>query len=84
MRNHEKMFPEGTDNKASAGYLYPIGGFCILDTVNPKPIPTAFNLGRGVPMTTKDVKRKLRAILSADVQGYSRLWGTTRSRPLRP
>ncbi len=32
---------------ASAGYLYPIGGFCILDTVNPKPIPTAFNLGRG-------------------------------------
>ncbi|MBW1708239.1 MAG: hypothetical protein JRJ86_24330 [Deltaproteobacteria bacterium] len=26
-------------------------------------------------MTTKDVKRKLRAILSADVQGYSRLMG---------
>jgi hypothetical protein len=37
------MFPEGTDSKASAGYLYPIGGFCILDTVNPKPIPTASN-----------------------------------------
>ena len=29
------MFPEGTDSKASAGYLYSIGGFCILDTVNP-------------------------------------------------
>jgi len=29
------MFPEGTDSKASAGYLYPIGGFCILDIVNP-------------------------------------------------
>jgi len=29
------MFPEGTDNKASAGYSYPIGGFCILATVNP-------------------------------------------------
>ena len=28
------MFPEGTDNKASAGYLYPIGGFCILTTVD--------------------------------------------------
>jgi len=41
------MFPEGSDNKAPAGYLYPIGGFCILDTVNPKPIPTAFNLGKG-------------------------------------
>ena len=26
-------------------------------------------------MTTRDVKRKLRAILSADVQGYSRLMG---------
>ncbi|MBL7176956.1 MAG: adenylate/guanylate cyclase domain-containing protein [Desulfobacteraceae bacterium] len=26
-------------------------------------------------MTTKDVKRKLTAILSADVQGYSRLMG---------
>ncbi|MBW2614872.1 MAG: adenylate/guanylate cyclase domain-containing protein, partial [Deltaproteobacteria bacterium] len=26
-------------------------------------------------MTTKDVKRKLSAILSADVQGYSRLMG---------
>jgi len=38
------MFPEGTDNKASAGYLYPIGGFCILDTVNPNFLhPTAFN-----------------------------------------
>ena len=26
-------------------------------------------------MATKDIKRKLRAILSADVQGYSRLMG---------
>jgi len=23
------MVPEGNDNKASAGYLYPIGSFCI-------------------------------------------------------
>ena len=30
------MFPEGTDNKASEGYLYPIGGFCILDIVTPE------------------------------------------------
>ena len=29
------MFPEGTDNIASAGYLYPIGGFRILTTINP-------------------------------------------------
>jgi len=43
MGNHEKMFPEGTDNEASAGYSYPIGGFCILDIVNLKPISTAFN-----------------------------------------
>jgi hypothetical protein len=41
------VFPEGITKKASAGYLYPVGGFCILDTVNPKPIPTASNLGRG-------------------------------------
>ncbi len=29
------MSPEGTDNKASAGYLYPIGGFCILNIGKP-------------------------------------------------
>ncbi len=78
------MFPEGTDNKASVGYLYPIGGFCILDTVNPKPIPTAFNLARVNPMATKDFKRKLTAVLSADVAGYSRLMGKIRLQLLRP
>ncbi len=43
----KNCFQKVLDNKASAGYLYPIGGFCILDTVNPKPTPTAFNLERG-------------------------------------
>jgi hypothetical protein len=52
------MFPEGIAKKASKGYLYPIGGFCILG---------------GAPMTEEPVKRKLTAILSADVKGYSRL-----------
>jgi adenylate cyclase len=33
-----------------------------------------FHFG-GNPMNTEDVKRKLSAILSADVQGYSRLMG---------
>jgi len=32
-------------------------------------------------MTTKEVKRKLAAILSADVKGYSRLMGRMRKEP---
>jgi len=52
------MFPEGNDNKASTGYLYPIGGFCIWG---------------GAPVTTDAFKRKLTAIFSADAKEYSRL-----------
>jgi hypothetical protein len=26
---YEKMLPEGTDIKASEGFLYPFGGFCV-------------------------------------------------------
>jgi len=48
------------------------------NTTNSAKQPRSFSiksLSRGDLMTTKDVKRKLRAILSADVQGYSRLMG---------
>ena len=55
------MFPEGHEKKASRGYLYPRGGFCIL--------------GDGEPMAAEGYKRKLTAIMSADVAGYSRLMG---------
>jgi len=34
-KGYKEMFPEGTDNKASTGHKYSIGGFCILDIVNP-------------------------------------------------
>ncbi len=54
------MFPEGGENKASTGQLYPLGGFCILG---------------GDPMNTQDFKRKLTAVFSADVAGYNRLMG---------
>ena len=36
---------------------------------------SVLNFLGGNPMTTKGVKRKLTAILSADVKGYSRLMG---------
>ena len=55
------MFPEGHEKKASRGYLYPRGGFCILGMVSPWP--------------AEGYKRKLTAIMSADVAGYSRLMG---------
>ena len=57
------MFPEGSIKKASAGYLYPIGGFSL----------GQINYRRFDPMTEEQAKRKLAAILSADVKGYSRL-----------
>lgn len=62
------MSPEGTDNNASAGYLYPIGGFCVLYIVNPKPIPTAFNLGRDQSLTTEEGRHILCCILATDVE----------------
>jgi adenylate cyclase len=51
---------EGEVNKASKGFLQFFGGFCFWG---------------GDPMATGDVKRKLTAIFSADVEGYSRLMG---------
>jgi adenylate cyclase len=50
--------PEGHESKASKGFVYPLGGFFVRG---------------GNPMATGDVKRKLTAIFSADVEGYSRL-----------
>ena len=32
------MFPEGSAKRASKGHLYPVGGFFILDIVNPDNI----------------------------------------------
>ena len=52
---------EGVNHGASGGQICPFGGF--------------FYGVEGNAMTTEDVKRKLSAILSADVQGYSRLMG---------
>jgi TolB-like protein/class 3 adenylate cyclase len=49
---------EGEEKKASGGFLYPIGGFCIWG---------------GGHVNIEGFKRKLTAILSADVEGYSRL-----------
>ena len=54
------MFPEGIVIKASKGFLCLPGGFLYLG---------------GDLMATEDFKRKLTAILSADVAGYSRLMG---------
>jgi len=51
---------EGDKSKASEGYFYSRGGF--------------FAWG-GHPVMEERVKRKLKAILSADVKGYSRLMG---------
>jgi len=58
--SYERILPEGADSKASEGFLYLPGGFYIWE---------------GDPMTTESFKRKLTAILSADVAGYSRLMG---------
>jgi adenylate cyclase len=49
---------EGNKGKASKGFLCSLGGFFVWG---------------GDPMATGDVKRKLTAIFSADVEGYSRL-----------
>jgi hypothetical protein len=48
-------------NKASEGFLYPLGGFCVWG---------------GDPVNTEDFKRKLTAILSADVASV-RMWQVT-------
>ena len=58
--NYEKILPEGIEYKAFKGFLYPCGGFFVWG---------------GDPMTEESFKRKLTAILSADVEGYSRLMG---------
>ena len=52
--------PEGGAKKASEGFLYPSGGFFVWG---------------GDPVMEERAKRKLSAILSADVKGYSRLMG---------
>ena len=62
------MFPEGIAKKASSGYLSPIGGFYILGSD---------------PVTEESFKRKLTAILSADVEGYSRLMGEDEDATIR-
>jgi len=54
--------------KASEGFLYPLGGFCIWG---------------GDPMAIEDFKRKLTAIFSADVAGYSRLMGEDEAATVR-
>jgi adenylate cyclase len=56
-----KRSPEGCERKASCGDFYPLGGFSIFS-------------GNEF-MNTQDFKRKLTAVASADVAGYSRLMG---------
>ena len=55
------MSPEGHERKASKGFVYPLGGFCVW--------------GGDPMMGTEGFERKLAAIFSADVAGYSRLMG---------
>jgi len=51
---YEKILPEGFNNEASKGFLYPFGGFCIWGSD---------------PVNRKEFKHRLTAILSADVDG---------------
>ena len=60
--------PEGGVKKAFEGFLYPSGSFCIL---------------RGEAMASEDFRRKLTAIFSADVAGYSRLMGEDEEATIR-
>jgi hypothetical protein len=53
------VFPEGGERKASGGYVLSVWGL--------------FCCRRGGPVTEERAKRKLTAILSGDVKGYSRL-----------
>jgi adenylate cyclase len=52
--------PEGSDFKASKGFIYSLRGFFVWG---------------GDLMATEEFKRKLTAVMSADVVGYSRLMG---------
>jgi hypothetical protein len=63
-----RKFPEVRESKASGGYSYLLGGFS--------------HFG-GDRMNTQDFKRKLTAIMSADVAGYSRLMGDNESETVR-
>ncbi len=62
------MLPEDADTEASKRFLYLNGGFCVWG---------------GGPMTEEGFKRKLTAILSADVKGYSRLMGEDEAATVR-
>jgi adenylate cyclase len=59
------MLPEGFPLQASEGLLSPLGGFSFALPQTPG----------GLSMNAERAKRKLSAILSADVKGYSRLMG---------
>ena len=54
------MSTESDKSKASRGFFYSLGGFYFMG---------------GDPVMEERAKRKLTAILSADVKGYSRLMG---------
>jgi adenylate cyclase len=58
MVSYGNVSPEGEEKKASDGYPYPL---------------EVFGIGGGDLMAEEGFKRKLTAILSADVEGYSRL-----------
>jgi hypothetical protein len=62
------VFPEGAESEVSGVCQYPPGGFFHLE---------------GDPMNTQDFKRKLTAIMSADVAGYSRLMGDNESETVK-
>ena len=62
------MSPEGGESKASSGYLY---------------LLEAFAFQGNEFADTQDFKRKLTAILSADVAGYSRLMGEDEAATVR-
>jgi adenylate cyclase len=59
---------EGAANKASKGFLY---------------LPKGFYIWGGTPMTHEGYRRKLTAIMSADVEGYSRLMGEDEDATIR-
>ena len=71
------MFSEGSAKKGLRGIFISVWGLLFFwhQIGHTSTISIGSTLKGGDPMATKDFKRKLTAILSADVEGYSGLMG---------